>query len=405
MSDAQPGAKPLMVVTGGSRGIGRAIVDEALAAGYRVAVIDVDARALAAMTEDIGSPDVFTANVDITDVAAVESWVSSLVTDAGVPAALVNNAGIVRMTRLEDVSIEDWRAVVDVNLTGTFVVTQRVGRRMIANGGGSIVSIGSIASQAWTVGGAGYPPTKAGIAMLMQGAAIEWGPHGIRANTVSPGYTQTPMTSPIFADPVSGGPRLARVALGRIAQPSEIADVVLYLCSPQASYLTGQNIVVDGGVTISSLLAPLPANRAVQPVRGGRSGAADQGVSGKNPRARREGRGHADVTGVSSLVGVRHGRVEVDNVVRHAGQDLPEHPAADGPAQVRPGAAVYADAEGHVPVRPAVNIDLVRVGEAAALEGLGGREVAEEFLDRAINQVRLVNKPLPHVRMLVEPDE
>ena len=260
MSDAQPGAKPLMVVTGGSRGIGRAIVDKALAAGYRVAVIDVDARALAAMTEDIGSPDVFTANVDITDVAAVESWVSSLVTDAGVPAALVNNAGIVRMTRLEDVSIEDWRAVVDLNLTGTFVVTQRVGRRMIANGGGSIVSIGSIASQAWTVGGAGYPPTKAGIAMLMQGAAIEWGPHGIRANTVSPGYTQTPMTSPIFADPVSGGPRLARVALGRIAQPSEIADVVLYLCSPQASYLTGQNIVVDGGVTISSLLAPLPAN-------------------------------------------------------------------------------------------------------------------------------------------------
>ena len=260
MSDAQPGAKPLMVVTGGSRGIGRAIVDKALAAGYRVAVIDVDAAALAAMTEDIGSPDVFTANVDITDVAAVESWVSSLVADVGVPAALVNNAGIVRMTRLEDVSIEDWRAVVDVNLTGTFVVTQRVGRRMIANGGGSIVSIGSIASQAWTVGGAGYPPTKAGIAMLMQGAAIEWGPHGIRANTVSPGYTQTPMTSPIFADPVSGGPRLARVALGRIAQPSEIADVVLYLCSPQASYLTGQNIVVDGGVTISSLLAPLPAS-------------------------------------------------------------------------------------------------------------------------------------------------
>jgi NAD(P)-dependent dehydrogenase (short-subunit alcohol dehydrogenase family) len=260
MSDAQPGAKPLMVVTGGSRGIGRAIVDKALAAGYRVAVIDVDARALAAMTEDIGSPDVFTANVDITDVAAVESWVAALVTDAGVPAALVNNAGIVRMTRLEDVSIEDWRAVVDVNLTGTFVVTQRVGRRMIANGGGSIVSIGSIASLAWTVGGSGYPPTKAGIAMLMQGVAIEWGPHGIRANTVSPGYTQTPMTSPIFADPVSGGPRLARVALGRVAQPSEMADVVLYLCSPQASYLTGQNIVVDGGVTISSLLAPLPAN-------------------------------------------------------------------------------------------------------------------------------------------------
>ncbi len=261
MSYERPGAKPLMVVTGGSRGIGRAIVDKALATGYRVAVIDVDARALATMTEDNGGSDVFSANVDITDVAAVESWVSSLVAEAGVPAALVNNAGIVRMTRLEDISIEDWRAVVDVNLTGTFVVTQRVGRRMMANGGGSIVSIGSTASLAWTVGGSGYPPTKAGIAMLMQGVAIEWGPHGIRANTVSPGYTQTPMTSPIFADPVSGRPRLSRVALGRVAQPSEIADVVVYLCSPQASYLTGQNIVVDGGVTISSLVAPLPASR------------------------------------------------------------------------------------------------------------------------------------------------
>lgn len=259
MSDAQPAAKPLMVVTGGSRGIGRAIVDKALSAGYRVAVIDVDAPALTAMAEDIGSPDVFIANVDITDVAAVESWVSSLVAEVGVPAALVNNAGIVRMTRLEDISIEDWRAVVDVNLTGTFVVTQRVGRRMIANGGGSIVSIGSTASLAWTVGGSSYPPTKAGIAMLMQGVAIEWGPYGVRANTVSPGYTETPMTAPIFADPVSGQPRLSRVALGRVAQPSEIADVVVYLCSAQASYLTGQNITVDGGVTISSLVAPVPA--------------------------------------------------------------------------------------------------------------------------------------------------
>jgi NAD(P)-dependent dehydrogenase (short-subunit alcohol dehydrogenase family) len=258
MSDPQPAGKPLMVVTGGSRGIGRAIVDKALGAGYRVAVIDVDADALTAMTADIGSSDVFTANVDITDEAAVESWVSALVARVGVPAALVNNAGIVRMTRLEDISIRDWRAVVDVNLTGTFVVTQRVGRRMIANGGGSIVSIGSTASLAWTVGGSGYPPAKAGIAMLMQGVAVEWGPYGIRANTVSPGYTQTPMTAPIFADPASGQPRLSRVALGRVAQPSEIADVVVYLCSAQASYLTGQNIAVDGGVTISSLVAPLP---------------------------------------------------------------------------------------------------------------------------------------------------
>jgi NAD(P)-dependent dehydrogenase (short-subunit alcohol dehydrogenase family) len=253
-------AKPVMIVTGGSRGIGRAITDKGLAAGYRLVVIDVDDDALSTVAKEIGSPDLITATVDITDADVVESRLAALVAEVGPPAALVNNAGIVRMTRLEDIALDDWRAVLDVNLTGTFIVTQWVGRRMIENGGGSIVSIGSIASVAWTVAGGGYPPSKAGVAMLMQGAAIEWGRYGVRANTVSPGYTQTPMTEPIFTDPVRAQPRLSRVALERVAQPTEIADVVVYLCSSQASYLTGQNIVVDGGVTISSLLAPPPAS-------------------------------------------------------------------------------------------------------------------------------------------------
>jgi 3-oxoacyl-[acyl-carrier protein] reductase len=129
---------------------------------------------------------------------------------------------------------------------------------MIANGGGSIVSIGSTASFAWTVGGSAYPSSKAGIAMLMRGVALEWGRHGVRANTVSPGYTDTPMTTSTFANPETANPRLSRIPLGRVAQPREIAQVVVFLCSPEASYLTGQNIAVDGGVLLSPLLAPLP---------------------------------------------------------------------------------------------------------------------------------------------------
>jgi NAD(P)-dependent dehydrogenase (short-subunit alcohol dehydrogenase family) len=250
--------RPLMVVTGGSRGIGRGIVEKALGNGYRVAVIDVDAEHLDTLQRELATTALRTAIVDITDPAAVDEWLTELVADAGVPAALVNNAGIVRMTRLEDVKVEDWRAMLDVNLTGTFVMTQRVGRHMIAAGGGSIVSIGSTASLAWTVGGSAYPPSKAAVAMLMCGVALEWGAHGIRANTVSPGYTMTPMTAPIFADPERAAPRLARIPVGRFAQPSDIAEVVVFLCSPQAGYLTGQNIVVDGGCTLTALLAPMP---------------------------------------------------------------------------------------------------------------------------------------------------
>ena len=126
--------------------------------------------------------------MDITDASAVDVWLEALVRDLGVPVALVNNAGIVRMGRLEDIDVEDWRGA-RCNLTGAFIVTQRVGRQMIANGGGSIVSIGSTASFAWTVGGSSYPPSKAGIAMLMRGVALEWGPWGS-------GRTPSPPASP-----------------------------------------------------------------------------------------------------------------------------------------------------------------------------------------------------------------
>lgn len=248
---------PLTVVTGGTRGIGRAVVDQALAAGHRVAVIDVRADGLAELRSELTTDRLVVAAVDITDPEAVDSWLTGLVAEHGVPRSLVNNAGIVRRGLLEDLDIADWRAVLEVNLTGPFIMTQRIGRQMIAHGGGSIVSIGSVASLAWTVGGSSYPSSKAGVAMLMRGAALEWGKYGVRANTVSPGYTDTPMTAATWADPETANPRLARIPLGRIAQPIDIARVVLFLCSPEAGYVTGQNIVVDGGVLLSPLLAPV----------------------------------------------------------------------------------------------------------------------------------------------------
>lgn len=257
MSGAQRSER-LMVVTGAGRGIGRAIVEGALAGGWSVAALDVNEADLDTLRAEFAAQGdrLFPAKVDISDAEAVDGWLDALISDHGSPTALVNNAAIVCPGLLEHLELAHWREALDVNLTGTFVMTQRVGRHMIAAQKGAIVSIASIASMRWTLGSGGYPASKAGVAMLMEGVALEWGKHGIRANAVSPGYTETPMTAPIFANPDLAKARLARVPIGRQAQPSDIAAVVLFLCSPAAAYVTGQNIAVDGGATIATLFNP-----------------------------------------------------------------------------------------------------------------------------------------------------
>ena len=185
------GQDSLTIVTGGSRGIGRAVVEAALAAGHRVAAVDVSTGDLETLTAELADDRLLTAVVDITDPAAVDRWLHGLVAEHGVPTALVNNAGIVRRGMLADLSVEDWRAVLDVNLTGTFLMTQRVGRQLIAHGGGSIVSIGSTASLAWTVGGSSYPAPRRGwrcscAAPPWSGVGTAYGP------TPSPPATPTP---------------------------------------------------------------------------------------------------------------------------------------------------------------------------------------------------------------------
>jgi NAD(P)-dependent dehydrogenase (short-subunit alcohol dehydrogenase family) len=253
-----PQTEPLIVVTGASRGIGRGIVDEALHAGWRVAAVDVDAAALAGLQGEHAGARLRTARLDVTDGAAVDAWLSTLVAEAGCPRALVNNAGIVRFAPLEELAVSDWRAVLDVNLTAAFTMTQRVGRLMLAEGVGSIVSIGSVAAVSPNSGGGAYAPSKAGLEMLMRGAALEWGARGVRANTVSPGYIRTPMTAELYADPERAAQRLSRVPAGRFGTPSDIAGVVLFLCSDAAAYISGQNIVVDGGVGTTTLMAAVP---------------------------------------------------------------------------------------------------------------------------------------------------
>jgi NAD(P)-dependent dehydrogenase (short-subunit alcohol dehydrogenase family) len=234
-----------LLVTGGARGIGAEIATAARAAGYRVAALDVDPSAdLVAST---------------TDEAAVEAALDRF----GTPDVVVNNAGIVRFGPLLDLSVDDWRAVVDVNMTGTFIVARAAARRMAADGvRGAIVNITSMNGVAPGPGAGAYGATKAAVALLTQQMAIEWGGHGIRVNAVAPGLIDAGMSEPIYADAATRQARESKVPIGRLGRAEDIAAAVLWLASDAASYVTGQELLVDGGVTMS-MIANLPRPAAV----------------------------------------------------------------------------------------------------------------------------------------------
>ncbi len=182
------------------------------------------------------------------------------------PTGVVANAGIVRFGPLTDVSLADWRAVVDVNLTGTFLTARAGAARMMASGRpGSIVAITSMNGVAPGPNAGAYGATKAAVARLVEQMALEWGPHGIRVNAVAPGLIDTGMSAPIYADEDIRRRRAARVPLGRLGTADDVAGAVLYLLSEEAAYVNGTELLVDGGVT-RSVIATLPRPAAVDSV-------------------------------------------------------------------------------------------------------------------------------------------
>ena len=268
MDDAMTAPATPTIVTGGGRGIGAAIAHMAARQGCPVGVLDVDADNAALVAGEIVAAGgrALALVCSTTDEARLELEIDRFAGSFGAPGLLVNNAGIVRFGPLLGLDVEDFRSVVDVNLVGTFLCARIVAHRMIGAGtGGSIVNITSMNGvQAGPNAGA-YGSTKAGIALLTQQMAIEWGPHGIRVNAVAPGLIDGGMSEPIYADPVVRHARESKVPLGRLGTSEDIANVVLFLGSPQSSYITGQNLLVDGGVTMS-MLANLPRPKTVDKV-------------------------------------------------------------------------------------------------------------------------------------------
>jgi NAD(P)-dependent dehydrogenase (short-subunit alcohol dehydrogenase family) len=239
----------ICVVTGAGGGIGRAVVSSLARAGARVAAIDLDERGLEvtrAELRELGGEHVI-ARCDTSSAESVAAVSETIEKSLGPCSVLVNAAAVLRPGALETLSLDEWNAVLAINLTGYFLCARIFGRQMRKLGSGSLIHVASIAgSHAQGQSGA-YSVSKAGVIMLSRQLASEWGPQGIRSNVVSPGMVITPMSQSFYDTPGVTERRTAVVPSRRIGMPQDIADAILFLASDRSSYVNGDEITVDGG--------------------------------------------------------------------------------------------------------------------------------------------------------------
>lgn len=239
-----------VVVTGGANGIGRGIAEHFVKAGSRVFILDIDPDAARQVAGEIGAEAAIQA--DICNEDEVRRALDHVVETAGGLDILVNNAGQAQpVSRAEDIDLDTWRHVVEVNLQGAFLVSREAFRRFPAGQGGAIVNISSVAGIVGLTGSAAYGSAKAGIIYMTRAHACEWAKHGIRVNCVAPGLIMTE-TARQFLEGGSQGQKVVRhVPMRRAGEVSDIAHAVAFLASDAARYITGTTIPVDGGWTAS----------------------------------------------------------------------------------------------------------------------------------------------------------
>jgi 3-oxoacyl-[acyl-carrier protein] reductase len=226
------------VVVGGASGIGRAVAHALAAEKYRVIVADRNTDGARAVAADLGDPHT-AATVDVTD----EDSVRTLFEQTGALDIVVNTAGYGGVGLITDLAVEDFRSVVDVCLTGAFLVIKHAAPRL--RDGGALVSISSLNGRQPAAAMSAYCAAKAGLSMLTQVAALELAPHGIRVNAVAPGFVHTPLTEPATQIPGVLDEYLENTPLGRAGTPEDIAEAVVFVC--KASWLTGEVLDLNGG--------------------------------------------------------------------------------------------------------------------------------------------------------------
>lgn len=244
------------MVTGAANGIGRAVVERFLRDGYSVVGVDIDPAGLAAVAGELATDRFLGVPADIAHREQVAAAVAAAVERFGRLDVLAANAAIADGQPFLEIDERSWRRIIDVNVTGTFFCIQEAARVMATAGKGAIVVTSS--TNAWYVEAnlAHYNASKGGVVALMRSAALDLAKLGIRVNAVEPSMVKT-RAAFITQDPVGAKDYLARVPMGRFAEPAEIAAAIAFLASDEASYVTGHTIVLDGGLTLG-IDMPLP---------------------------------------------------------------------------------------------------------------------------------------------------
>lgn len=236
----------IALVTGAAQGIGLACAQALANDGCKVVLSDVNAAGAEAQAARIGGATAIAC--DMGDPAQVDALFERIASDIGPVSVLVNNAGIALPHTFLDYTLEAFRRVIDVNLTGSFHAMQKAARMMVESGiRGSIVNMSSINAQVAIPGIPAYCASKGGVMQLTKAAALALAPHGIRVNAVGPGSIDTEMMAGVNANPEAMKTAMSRTPLKRMGTAEEIANVVAFLASDKASYVTGETVYVDGG--------------------------------------------------------------------------------------------------------------------------------------------------------------
>ncbi|MEK7834927.1 MAG: glucose 1-dehydrogenase [Pseudomonadota bacterium] len=236
-------------VTGASRGIGRNVAVSLARAGADVALVGRDTAALDQTLQAVTGlgKRALALQADVTNAASVEAAVVAACREFGKIDVLVCNAGVQKLKPFLDMAPEDWRGLSATNLEGAIVTMQSVGRRMVAQKSGVIITMASVYSFIGAPGNSIYCLTKGGLSQLSKALAVEWARYNVRVNAICPGWIETDLTKPYMQDPKVIDAGLRQIPLRRFGKPEDIGPLAVYLASDEASFVTGQAYVIDGG--------------------------------------------------------------------------------------------------------------------------------------------------------------